>query len=171
MGAGTWESHHAITTLCFRYAEAMDAADYDALAELFADADLSNEGFAGSIRGGAAITEPPQASGAASQPTLVVSSATGLAIGQQVIGTNVPANSFIVALNGTTVTLNQNIGGTVSAFSTAPSASLRMAERSSISRSPSLDTKKGSLRSRLPLLGFYLLRVTRRRRYLRAAWA
>ena len=57
MGAGTWESHHAITTLCFRYAEAMDAADYDALAELFADAELSNEGFAGSIRGGEAITD------------------------------------------------------------------------------------------------------------------
>ena len=57
VGAGTWESHHAITTLCFRYAEAMDAADYDALTELFADAELSNEGFAGSIRGGAAITD------------------------------------------------------------------------------------------------------------------
>src|SRR5215813_12047920 len=37
------------------------------------------------------------------------------------------------------------------ACSTAPSASLRMVERSLISRSPNLDTKKGSLRSRLPL--------------------
>ena len=29
MGAGTWESHHAITTLMFRYAECVDAADFD----------------------------------------------------------------------------------------------------------------------------------------------
>ena len=36
MGAGTWESHHAITTLMFRYAECVDQADFDGLAELFA---------------------------------------------------------------------------------------------------------------------------------------
>ena len=35
---GTWESHHAITTLMFRYAECIDAADFDGIAELFADA-------------------------------------------------------------------------------------------------------------------------------------
>lgn len=57
MGAGTWESHHAITALCYRYAELMDAADYDGLAELFADAELSNEGFPGALRGGAAIAD------------------------------------------------------------------------------------------------------------------
>lgn len=35
MGAGTWESHHAITKLMFRYAECVDTADFDGLAELF----------------------------------------------------------------------------------------------------------------------------------------
>ena len=54
-GAGTWESHHAITTLLFRYAELMDAADYDGLRELFADATLTNEGFPGEVVGGDAI--------------------------------------------------------------------------------------------------------------------
>ena len=29
MGAGTWESHHAITALLYRYAECIDAADFD----------------------------------------------------------------------------------------------------------------------------------------------
>ena len=55
MGAGTWESHHAITTLMFRYAEYLDAADFDAIAELFADASLTHEGGAGEIAGGDAI--------------------------------------------------------------------------------------------------------------------
>jgi 3-phenylpropionate/cinnamic acid dioxygenase small subunit len=55
MGAGTWESHHAITTLCYRYAEMMDAADFDGLAELFANARLTNEGVPGAIEGGDAI--------------------------------------------------------------------------------------------------------------------
>src|SRR4051794_1016173 len=41
MAAGTWESYHAITTLLYRYAEYMDAADFDALEELFADAVLT----------------------------------------------------------------------------------------------------------------------------------
>src|SRR5882672_11092138 len=41
------------------------------------------------------------------------------------------------------------------ACSTATSASLRMVERSLISRSPNPDTKKGSLRSRLPLCDPY----------------
>jgi len=36
MGAGTWESHHAISTLMFRYAECVDQADFDGLSELFA---------------------------------------------------------------------------------------------------------------------------------------
>ena len=35
MGAGTWESHHAITTLVYRYAECVDGADFDGLAALF----------------------------------------------------------------------------------------------------------------------------------------
>ena len=35
MGAGTWESHHAISNLMFRYAECVDLADFDGLSELF----------------------------------------------------------------------------------------------------------------------------------------
>jgi 3-phenylpropionate/cinnamic acid dioxygenase small subunit len=56
MVAGTWESHHAITTLLYRYAECMDAADFDAITELFADAVLTNEGVDGEVRGGEAIS-------------------------------------------------------------------------------------------------------------------
>jgi 3-phenylpropionate/cinnamic acid dioxygenase small subunit len=55
MGAGTWESYQGITTLLFRYAEYMDAADFDAVAELFANAVLTNEGVDGEVRGGEAI--------------------------------------------------------------------------------------------------------------------
>lgn len=36
MGAGTWESHHAIKDLMFRYAECVDQANFDGLAVLFA---------------------------------------------------------------------------------------------------------------------------------------
>jgi len=55
MAAGTWESYHAITTLLYRYAEYMDAADFDAVADLFADAVLTNEGVDGEVSGGQAI--------------------------------------------------------------------------------------------------------------------
>jgi 3-phenylpropionate/cinnamic acid dioxygenase small subunit len=57
MGAGTWESHHAITSLMFRYAGYVDAADFDAIADLFADAIMTNEGVEGEIAGGAAIKQ------------------------------------------------------------------------------------------------------------------
>jgi 3-phenylpropionate/cinnamic acid dioxygenase small subunit len=57
MSAGTWESHHAITTLMFRYAEYVDAADFDAIADLFADAVITNEGVEGEIAGGEAIKQ------------------------------------------------------------------------------------------------------------------
>jgi 3-phenylpropionate/cinnamic acid dioxygenase small subunit len=57
MAAGTWESHHAITTLLYRYTEMMDAADFDAVAQLFADAILTNEGVKGEISGGDAIAQ------------------------------------------------------------------------------------------------------------------
>jgi 3-phenylpropionate/cinnamic acid dioxygenase small subunit len=57
MAAGTWESHHAITTLMFRYAEHIDAADFDAVAELFADAVITNEGVDGEIAGAAAVKQ------------------------------------------------------------------------------------------------------------------
>ncbi len=55
MAAGTWESYHAIMSLLYRYAEYMDAADFDAVAELFGDAVLTNEGVDGEVRGGEAI--------------------------------------------------------------------------------------------------------------------
>jgi 3-phenylpropionate/cinnamic acid dioxygenase small subunit len=55
VGAGTWESYHAITTLLYRYAEHVDAADFDAIGTLFADAVLTNEGVDGEIAGGDAV--------------------------------------------------------------------------------------------------------------------
>lgn len=51
MGAGTWESHHAISTLMFRYAECVDRADFDGLAELFAHATLRSPSGNESERG------------------------------------------------------------------------------------------------------------------------
>jgi 3-phenylpropionate/cinnamic acid dioxygenase small subunit len=57
MSAGTWESYHAITSLIYRYTEYIDAADFDAIADLFADAILTNEGVAGEIAGGEAIKQ------------------------------------------------------------------------------------------------------------------
>ncbi len=55
MGAGTWESHHAITTLMFRYAECVDAADFDGIATLFAAGEITNEGVDGAISGSDAV--------------------------------------------------------------------------------------------------------------------
>lgn len=55
MSAGTWESHHAITALMFRYAELMDAADFDGIAVLFAQARITNEGVDGASEGADAV--------------------------------------------------------------------------------------------------------------------
>jgi 3-phenylpropionate/cinnamic acid dioxygenase small subunit len=57
MSAGTWESYHAITSLMFRYAECIDAADFDGIASLFATAVMTNEGVEGEITGGGAIKQ------------------------------------------------------------------------------------------------------------------
>jgi 3-phenylpropionate/cinnamic acid dioxygenase small subunit len=57
VGAGTWESHHAITTLLYHYAELMDAADFDGVSELFSDAVLTNEGVDEEVGGGEAIAK------------------------------------------------------------------------------------------------------------------
>jgi 3-phenylpropionate/cinnamic acid dioxygenase small subunit len=57
MSAGTWESHHAITMLMFRYTEYIDAADFDAIADLFGDSVVTNEGVDGEIVGGDAIKQ------------------------------------------------------------------------------------------------------------------
>lgn len=55
MNTTTFESWHAITNLLYRYAECIDLADFDGIESLFADAVMTNEGFAGEIRGGSAI--------------------------------------------------------------------------------------------------------------------
>jgi 3-phenylpropionate/cinnamic acid dioxygenase small subunit len=55
MGAGTWESHHAITSLMFRYAECVDTADFDGIAALFEHARITNEGVDGAIEGPDAV--------------------------------------------------------------------------------------------------------------------
>lgn len=55
MSSGTWESHHAITTLMFRYAECVDAADFAGIAELFARGRITNEGVEGEIAGPEAV--------------------------------------------------------------------------------------------------------------------
>jgi 3-phenylpropionate/cinnamic acid dioxygenase small subunit len=55
MSAGTWESHHAITTLIYHYAECIDAADFDGIATLFAHGRITNEGVDGAIEGSDAV--------------------------------------------------------------------------------------------------------------------
>ena len=55
MGAGTWESYHAITALMYRYAECVDAADFDGIAALFSDGRITNEGVEGAIVGSDAV--------------------------------------------------------------------------------------------------------------------
>ena len=55
MGAGTWESYHAITSLMFRYAECVDTADFDGIAALFENGRITNEGVQGAIEGPDAV--------------------------------------------------------------------------------------------------------------------
>jgi 3-phenylpropionate/cinnamic acid dioxygenase small subunit len=55
MSAGSWESYHAITTLLYRYAECIDAADFDGIGALFANGGISNEGYDGQITGADAV--------------------------------------------------------------------------------------------------------------------
>ena len=51
MGAGSWESHHAITSLMFRYAECVDTADFDGLSALFAHGQMRSTAAADSENG------------------------------------------------------------------------------------------------------------------------
>src|SRR4029079_14342675 len=53
--SGTWQSHHAITTLMYRYAECIDAADFDGIASIFAHGRITNEGVEGEIAGPDAV--------------------------------------------------------------------------------------------------------------------
>src|SRR5690349_13651640 len=55
MSAGTWESHHAITRLMYRYVECVDAADFDGIAALFESGRITNEGVDGAIEGADAV--------------------------------------------------------------------------------------------------------------------
>jgi 3-phenylpropionate/cinnamic acid dioxygenase small subunit len=55
MGAGEWASHHAITTLMYRYAECVDAADFDGIGDLFARGEITNRGVPGAIVGRDAV--------------------------------------------------------------------------------------------------------------------
>ncbi|HTK14920.1 MAG TPA: nuclear transport factor 2 family protein [Acidimicrobiia bacterium] len=55
MSACTWESHHAITTLMYHYAECVDAADFDGIAGLFVHGRITNEGVDGAIEGSEAV--------------------------------------------------------------------------------------------------------------------
>jgi 3-phenylpropionate/cinnamic acid dioxygenase small subunit len=57
MGAGSWESYHAITSLMFRYAECVDAADFDGIALLFERGQITNEGVPGAIVGPDAVRQ------------------------------------------------------------------------------------------------------------------
>ena len=57
MGAGSWESHHAITSLMFRYAECVDAGDFDGVAALFERGKITNEGVEGAITGPDAVRQ------------------------------------------------------------------------------------------------------------------
>ncbi|MBM3676177.1 MAG: nuclear transport factor 2 family protein [Actinobacteria bacterium] len=57
MGAGTWESHHAITALMFRYAEMIDAADFEGIGALFARGRITGRGMPGAIEGAEAVRD------------------------------------------------------------------------------------------------------------------
>ena len=54
------------------------------------------------------------ATGTSGEKTIVVASATGIAAGQQVTGTNIGTNALVRSVNGTTVTLTVANSGTVS---------------------------------------------------------
>ena len=57
MSAGEWASHHAITTLMYRYAECVDAADFAGIGALFAHGQLTTRGLPGAIVGADAVRD------------------------------------------------------------------------------------------------------------------
>jgi 3-phenylpropionate/cinnamic acid dioxygenase small subunit len=57
MGAGEWASHHAITTLMYRYAECVDAADFAGIGALFEHGQLTTRGLPGAIVGADAVRD------------------------------------------------------------------------------------------------------------------
>ena len=52
---GTWESHHAITGLMYRYTERIDAGDFEGLGAIFADAAITADGTDIEVRGAEAV--------------------------------------------------------------------------------------------------------------------
>ncbi len=57
MSVGTWESHHDITTLLYRYTEYIDAADFDAIGDLFAHGKITTRGMSGATEGRDAVRD------------------------------------------------------------------------------------------------------------------
>jgi 3-phenylpropionate/cinnamic acid dioxygenase small subunit len=55
MGAGTWESHHAITRLMYEYADCVDRADFDGIGRIFAAGRITQPGVPGGIEGAEAV--------------------------------------------------------------------------------------------------------------------
>jgi len=66
------------------------------------------------------VTRATTAASATNSPNIPMNNTAGLVVGMSVTGTNIPANSFITAITAnTTVTINQNIGGTAVANATS----------------------------------------------------
>ena len=57
MSVGTWESHHDILTLLYLYTEYIDAADFDAIGELFAHGKITTRGMEGATEGREAVRD------------------------------------------------------------------------------------------------------------------
>ena len=57
MSVGTWESHHDILTLMYTYAEYIDAADFEAIGELFAHGQITTAGMTGATVGREAVRD------------------------------------------------------------------------------------------------------------------
>lgn len=56
MAAGTWESHHAITTLMYQYADCVDRGDYDGIGRLFAHGRITQKAGGAPTVGADAVT-------------------------------------------------------------------------------------------------------------------
>ena len=57
MSAGEWSSFHAISTLMYRYAEYVDAADFAGIGALFAKGEMTTRGMPGAIVGAEAVAK------------------------------------------------------------------------------------------------------------------
>jgi hypothetical protein len=72
------------------------------------------------------LTKTPTATAASGDDTVVVSDATGLAIGMCAAGTGIPPRSVIKEINGTTVTLDNNTTGALTGTSVTFSACTKL---------------------------------------------